>query len=230
MACVRELGTECEAIPSKLRSTFKQDTTHSGTHSAVNSNDETHDKVAQDTGTDCHSPTEANGDHRRSCIEVSAPPHSRKSIDNACRGGLTNFPVRDGPGVGHPVGDIGAPAPSALGRRNGVEIGIGGSLGGSKAALLLTDLKAETGQASLGAGHVTDFDRLDGGRGWGATLLVVEGFVIVGCHGGWWYMIVASQCGRHVEGREEKEAISNLSYIVEVEGTRQEKARPFSRA
>jgi hypothetical protein len=112
---VRERGTECEAIPSKdPLSLLKKDTTHNGTHSAINSNDETHDSVAKDTGADCHFPAEANGDHGRSCAtKVSAPPHSN-SIDQARRGGLTNFPVRDRPGVSHPVGDIRAPVPGAL--------------------------------------------------------------------------------------------------------------------
>jgi hypothetical protein len=59
----------------------------------------------------------------------------------------------------------------------------------------LTDLKAEARQASLEVGHVTDCDRLDTGSGWGAILLVEEYFVVVGCHGGWWYTIVSSQCG-----------------------------------
>jgi hypothetical protein len=84
----------------------------------------------------------------------------------------------------------------------------------------LTDLKVEAGQASLETGHVTGCDhRLGEGSGWGAILLVVEYFVIVGCHGGWWwYTVVSSQCGRDVEGREDKEAISNPSFIIEVEG------------
>ena len=50
MACVREQGKECEAIPSQLISAFlKKDTTHSSTHSTIDSNDHTHDKVTKDT-------------------------------------------------------------------------------------------------------------------------------------------------------------------------------------
>ncbi len=115
-------------------------------------------------------------------MEEAAPPKfqhvlcalSTDSTDEARDWGLTDFPVRDSPGVGHPVGDIRAPVPGPLGRRDRVEIGIGGSFCGGKAALLLTDRKAEAGQASLEGGHMTSFDRLDGGSGWGAILLVVE--------------------------------------------------------
>lgn len=45
-----------------------KDITHSGTHSTINGDNETHDKVAKDTGPDCHSPAEADCDHGRSCI------------------------------------------------------------------------------------------------------------------------------------------------------------------
>ena len=36
------------------------------------------------------------------------------STDESHRGELTDFPVRDSPGVGHPVGDVRAPVPCAL--------------------------------------------------------------------------------------------------------------------
>jgi hypothetical protein len=185
---------------SSLSLLKKGGATHNGTHSAIDGNNETHDSVAQDTGDDCQFPAETDVDHGRSCTtKISAPPRSLDftlktctslsldSTDEAPRGGLTNFPVRDRPGVGHPVGDIGAPVPGALGRRDGVEIGIGGSRRGGKAALLLTDLQAEARQqASPNARHVTCLGcvRLDGGSGWGAILLVVEQFVVVGCHSG----------------------------------------------
>jgi hypothetical protein len=56
---------------------LEKNTTHSGTHSAIDGNDEAHDKVAKDTGADCHSPTEADINHRRSyTAKVSAPPHT----------------------------------------------------------------------------------------------------------------------------------------------------------
>jgi hypothetical protein len=56
---------------------LKKNTTHSGTHSAIYSNDETHDTVTKDTGADCHSPTEADINHRRSyTTKVSALPHT----------------------------------------------------------------------------------------------------------------------------------------------------------
>ena len=95
----------------------------------------------------------------------------------------------------------------------------------------MTHLEAEAGKASLEAGHVTGFDRLCGGRGWGAILLFEEVFVIVRCHGGWWWwcsIVVSSQCGRDVEGSEDKDATSNLSYIVEIEGQDKEKKSRLS--
>lgn len=127
-------------------------------------------------------------------------------IPSRNHGGLTDFPVRNSPGVGHPVGDIGAPVPGAFRWRNGVEIGIGGVLCDGKTALLLTDLKAELGQASLEGGHATNLDRLDGGRG---ILLIVDEFVIGGCHGGRWRLDlrVSSQCARDVDGREDNEVM-----------------------
>ena len=94
-----------------------KDTTHSSTHSAIDGNDETHKKVAKDTGADCHSPVEADGNDGRSCAtKVSAPPLSlaQLSTDGSHRGELTNFPVRDSPSIGHPVGHIRAPVPGAL--------------------------------------------------------------------------------------------------------------------
>ena len=152
-----------------------KDTTHNGTHSAIDRNDETHDRVAKNTGADCHFPAETDRDHGRSCAtKSSTPPRAPTPQTKHVARGLTNFPVRDRPGVGHPVGDIRAPVPGALGRRDGVEIGIGGSLCGGKATLLLTDLQFEAGKASLEEGHVTGLDRLrlDGGSGGGDILLV----------------------------------------------------------
>lgn len=51
---------------TELRS-LEKDRTHNSTHSTVDSNDETHDGVTQDTGTDGHSPAEADGDDGGSC-------------------------------------------------------------------------------------------------------------------------------------------------------------------
>ena len=90
-----------------------KDTTHSGAHSAIDGNDDTHDSVAEDTGTDCHSPAEADGNDGRSCAKkVSGTPLSltQVSTDES----LTNFPIGDSPGVGHPVGYVRAPIPCAL--------------------------------------------------------------------------------------------------------------------
>jgi hypothetical protein len=65
---VQERGTECEAIPaSSAQLGSLEDTTYSGTHSAIDGNDDTHDSVAKDTGADCHFPAEANSDDGRSC-------------------------------------------------------------------------------------------------------------------------------------------------------------------
>ena len=91
---------------------------------------------------------------------------------------LTNFPVRNGPRIGHPVGDIGAPVPGALGRRDRVEVGIGGVFGRSKAALLLTDLPAEVREAPLEARHLAAAGGLDGRGGGRAVLLLVDFFVL----------------------------------------------------
>jgi hypothetical protein len=44
-----------------------KDTAHSGTHSAIDGYDKTHDSVAEDTGADCHFPAEADSDDGRSC-------------------------------------------------------------------------------------------------------------------------------------------------------------------
>lgn len=102
---------------SSAQLSFLKDTTHNGTHSAISGNDETHDKVAKDTSTDCHFPAEADGNDGRSCATtVSGPPLSlaRVSTDESHRRGLTNFPVRDSPGVGHPVGYVRTPVPGAL--------------------------------------------------------------------------------------------------------------------
>ena len=52
---------------SSAQLSFWKDTAHSGTHSAVDGNDDTHDSVAKDTGTDCHLPAEADGNDGRSC-------------------------------------------------------------------------------------------------------------------------------------------------------------------
>lgn len=77
MACVRERGTECEAIPSSAQPSSLKETTHSGTHSAIDGNDETHDSVTEDTGANCHFPAKADGNDGRSCaIKVSEPPLS----------------------------------------------------------------------------------------------------------------------------------------------------------
>jgi hypothetical protein len=40
--------------------------TYSSTNSAVRSNDETHDGITEDTGTDCHFPAQTSCDHGRS--------------------------------------------------------------------------------------------------------------------------------------------------------------------
>ena len=128
MAYVRERGMECEAIIDKLSSiqlSSSQDATYRGTHSAINGNDETHDSVAKDTGPNCHSPAEANGYDTRTYatraseyIQLSAltSPMENPPIPTheTHRERLTNFPIRDSPGVSHPVGDIRAPVPCAF--------------------------------------------------------------------------------------------------------------------
>lgn len=105
------------------------------THSAVNGDHETHDEVAEDAGAYGRSPAEADGNHGRS-----------------------DFPVRDGPGIGHPIGDIGLPGPCALGRGDRVEVGVGSIFGGREAALLLVDCETEAGETPFEAGCVTDLD------------------------------------------------------------------------
>ncbi len=63
-------------VSSAQLSSLKE-TTHSGTHSAIDCNDDTHDGVAKDTGADCHFPVEADGNDGRSCAtKVSEPPLS----------------------------------------------------------------------------------------------------------------------------------------------------------
>ena len=121
----------------------------SGTHPAVDGDDKTHDGVAEHTGADGILPVEADGDDGRS-----------------------DLPVRHGPGVGHPVGHICAPVPRALGRRNRVEIGIGGSRADGEAARFLTHLQTEAREASLERGHATDFNGLHAG---GDEVLLVGG-------------------------------------------------------
>ena len=156
-----------QVISAQLSSCM--DTTHFGTHSAIDGNDDTHDSVTKDTGANCHFPAEADSNDGRSCtIQSSAPPlsksfNSRSQVlkfqpDNSHGEKLTDFPVRNGPGIGHPVSYIGAPIPSPFRRRNGIEIGIGGILRGRETAGLLADLEAEVGEASLSASRVTDFD------------------------------------------------------------------------
>lgn len=96
----------------------------------------------------------------------------------------TDFPIRDCPGVGHPVGHIRHHAPGPLRRRNGVKVGIGGIWGCGKTAGFLVDGKAEA-KAPLEAGRRTLFDRLDR-RELGVMLLeaTVGCFVVVvRCHG-----------------------------------------------
>ena len=74
---------------------------------------------------------------------------------------------------------------------------------------------------------MTGFDRLYGGRGrgWGAILLFVEVFIIIGCHGEWLVVVVYDSSVEsmrtrrtRVEGSEDKDATSNFTYIIEVEG------------
>ena len=95
----------------------------------------------------------------------------------------TNFPIRDGPGVGHPVGHIGAPIPGTLRRRNGVEVGIGRIRRGGETRRLLIDNPAEamTLLESGGVAHFGGRRRIDGG-----DILLVRGassFVVGGRHG-----------------------------------------------
>jgi hypothetical protein len=139
--------------------------------------------------------------------------------NEARHGELTDFPVRDSPSVGHPVGDIRAPGPSTPWRRDRVEIGIGGTLCSGKAALLLTNLEAEPGEASLEAGHVTSFDRLDVRRGWRAILLVVRQSLIFWWHAGRWVIrygrVNADELCCRREGKIGKEDLT-CAYIEEL--------------
>lgn len=195
-----------------------KDTTYSRTHSTIDRNHETHDRVTQNTGANSHSPAETDVDHGRRCAaQVSAPPRSPRH-EARRRGLLTNFPVRHCPGIGHPVGDIRAPVPCPLRRRDGVEISIGSAVRRGKAALLVTD--CETEAAFLQAGHVTSDNGLVGG-GDGGAILLIEGFIIVGCHdgrsrGG---TTTLRQCEQEAAaGREEEKETSSPSDIKEVEG------------
>jgi len=44
----------CNYCESAQLKSMKKDTTHSGTHSAINGNDDTHNSVTEDTSTDSH--------------------------------------------------------------------------------------------------------------------------------------------------------------------------------
>ena len=95
---------------------------------------------------------------------------------------LTNLPVGDSPGVGHPVGDVRAPIPCSLGWWDGIEIRIGKVLRLCEAALFLSDFPCEVAKPSLLHGRVADGNVVVNGRsGWGAILLVgVHGFTLGG--------------------------------------------------
>lgn len=121
MAYVPKQGREYVAIACKLRFTrCCAGDTYSGTHPTVDGDDHTHDSVTQNTGTDSQFPTQTDSDD-----------------------GGSDFPVGDSPGVSHPIGDISTPVPCSLGRRDRVEIGVGGILGSRKTAFLLSDFKVE---------------------------------------------------------------------------------------
>ena len=116
-------------------------------------------------------------------MEEATPPVIRCSLTKACHGELTNFPIRHGPSISHPVGDIREPIPRPLRRRDGVEIGIGGLRGLRKTAGLLTDLEAEVRQAASELAYMTGLDSLRLGGNW-RLLLAVELFFIARSHGG----------------------------------------------
>lgn len=129
--------------------------TYSGTHSAVDSDDQTHDEVTENASADGQLPTQADSND-----------------------GGSNFPVGHSPGVGHPVSNIGAPIPCSLGGWNWIEISVGSILGSSETACFLSDFKAEVGYASPACRTMGDIDGLDVG-GDGRALVLVDGLLVV---------------------------------------------------
>jgi hypothetical protein len=131
---------------------------YSGTNSTVHSNDKTHERIAEDTGTDSHSPAQASSDHRRSCTQSQSRDYNH-ALSNCSH---THFPIGDGPSIGHPVSNIGTRAPRAFRRRDGVEVGIGCSWSRSKTAGLLVDRKRKA--TALDGSGMARLYRLSGER------------------------------------------------------------------
>jgi hypothetical protein len=75
-------------------------------------------------------------------IEEAVPKSQSRGYNSALPDSShTNFPVGDGPSIGHPVSNIGTRAPRAFRRRDRVEVGIRCSWSCSKTAGLLVDSK-----------------------------------------------------------------------------------------
>lgn len=98
----------------------------------VNGDYNTHKSIAKDTSADSQSPTQTDSNDGRS-----------------------DFPVRDSPGVGHPVSDVRVPFPGSLRGWDRIEVGVGSTLGFGERARLSRNLETELGNPSS-EGRLTD--------------------------------------------------------------------------